>query len=352
MKNRKSHQMFLDEKNLAILIITRATHRLLILSLACAQLVFLFGTSNLPVTAQPAHNDALNVREHIYKGNSLMQRRDYEGAIAEYEQALLIDSTSTTAKDNIVLTHNNWGIDLFHQKKYDEAREQWNTALKLNPYDRNAKNNLNVLRVQMTKLGLPPNGPATNPAGKAASDDAKFGGAVLPRGAQTAKEDTTPVPNAVIIGRPLSTSTQASFSGTTESLPASSTAGSGSGAAGSSGSSGAVVIMKPATSSSSSFSNPPTSSNIPSAFSAQPGNASGAQAINMSAPSASNTSSSLNSSNIEDKLAALENKVYGRSSKEVPILQRLERLERDTSSRPSLGSINDRVQTLIKTYGL
>jgi hypothetical protein len=114
--------------------------------------------------------------------------------------------------------------------------------------------------------------------------------------------------------------------------------------------------MKPATSSSSSsfsgFSNPPTSSNVPSAFSAQPSKASGAQAINMSAPAASNTSSSLNSSNIEDKLAALENKVYGRSSKEVPILQRLERLERDTSSRPSLGSISDRVQTLIKTYGL
>ncbi len=349
--------MFLDEKNLAILIITRATHRLLILSLASVQMVFLLGSLNLPVNGQPAHNDALNVREHIYKGNSLMQRHDYEGAIAEYEQALLIDSTSTTAKDNIVLTHNNWGIDLFHQKKYDEAREQWNTALKLNPYDRNAKNNLNVLRVQMTKLGLPPNGPATNPAGKAASDDdAKSGGAVLPKGAQTAKEDTTPVPNAVIIGRPLSTSTQASFSGTTESLPASSTAGSGSGAAGTSGSSGPVVIMKPATSSSSSsfsgFSNPPTSSNVPSAFSAQPSKASGAQAINMSAPAASNTSSSLNSSNIEDKLAALENKVYGRSSKEVPILQRLERLERDTSSRPSLGSISDRVQTLIKTYGL
>ena len=70
------------------------------------------------------------------------------------------------------------------------------------------------------------------------------------------------------------------------------------------------------------------------------------------AATTASSNSSLGTSNIEDKLAALENKVYGRSSKDVPILQRLERLERDTSSRASFGSINDRVQTLIKTYGL
>jgi tetratricopeptide (TPR) repeat protein len=367
MKNQKSRQMFLDEINLAILIITRAIHQRMMSSFAAALLVGLSALLVVPVAAQTSNIDALNIREHIAKGNALLTHRDYEGAIAEYEEALMKDPSNTTAKDNIVLTHNNWGIDFYKHNKYEDAREHWNTALKLNPNDRNAKNNLSVLRAQLKKLGLSPDGAPKSETAKSGSDEEpKSGGAILPKGAQTAREDNTPVPNAVIIGRPSSLGGQSSSAAASENSNASLTTGGGNGSggvgsvgvAGSSSASGvgsgasAAVIMPKSTSSASGFDTPrPSAPTFPASATAP------SAAVTTTTPpaqfsSSSTTASSLGTSNIEDKLAALENKVYGRTSKDIPILQRLERLERDTSSRPSLGSINDRVQTLIKTYGL
>ena len=358
--------MFLDEKNLAILIITRVIHRSAMSSFLTTLVVGLSALSVVPVAAQPSNIGALNVREHISKGNTFLIRRDYEGAIGEYENALMADPNNQTAKDNIVLTHNNWGIDFFRHNKYADAREHWNTALQLNPNDRNAKNNLNVLRAQLKKLGLSPDGsaPKNDTADSGSDDEPKSGGAVLPKGAQAAKEDNTPVPNAVIIGRPSSGRSQSSSAAASEGSNSSVTTSGGYGSAGGSGASlitgnssssgsgsgasGAVIMPK----SSSSYDAPkPAASLIPSASTTSFA-ASTTPASSTQSSSSTTTTSSLSSSNIEDKLNALENKVYGRSSKDVPILQRLERLERDTSSRPSLGSINDRVQTLIKTYGL
>jgi tetratricopeptide (TPR) repeat protein len=357
--------MFLNEKNLAILIITRAIHRNAMSSFAAALMVGLSALSVVPAAAQPSNIGALNVREHISKGNTLLIRRDYEGAIGEYENALMADPNNQTAKDNIVLTHNNWGIDFFRHNKYADAREHWNTALQLNPNDRNAKNNLNVLRAQLKKLGLSPDGspPKNDTANSGSDDEPKSGGAVLPKGAQTAREDNTPVPNAVIIGRPSPGGSQSSSAAASEGSNSSVTTSGGYGSSGSGaslitgsnsssgsggGASGAMIMPK----SSSSYDPPkPAASLIPSSSTTSSA-ASTTPASSTQSFSSTTTTSSLSSSNIEDKLNALENKVYGRSSKDVPILQRLERLERDTSSRPSLGSINDRVQTLIKTYGL
>jgi hypothetical protein len=341
----------------------------------------LLGTLELaPVWAQPTRTQEVNLRDHIYRGNSLLQRRDYEGAIAEYEQALEIDPMSSTAKENIVLSHNNWGIDLFRQKKYDEAKEQWSTALKLNPYDRNACNNLNVLKTTLAKLGT---AAASSPAlpgesdkgGKAPADgDTKSGpSVVLPKGSQTAKEDV--MPNAVILGRP-----------TSPGAGGDSTAGGSGTASGASlvGGSGAAVIFNssshPSTMGGAAVSvaapTPPAAAVPAPATSTPPpqrNNPYGTSTLGFpapksnpyadtppppppkpvdSAPAASSTSSALSGANIDDKLTALETKVYGHASKETPLLQRLERLERDTSSRPSVGNINDRVQTLLKTYGL
>jgi len=56
--------------------------------------------------------------------------------------------------------------------------------------------------------------------------------------------------------------------------------------------------------------------------------------------------------NLESTLGALEMKVYGNTNKNMPILQRLEHLEKDTNSHTSSGSIADRIQALTKTYGL
>ncbi len=71
---------------------------------------------------QTSRDDALTVREHIAKGNSFLSRRQFQQAIAEYQTALALDPSSTIARDNIALTHNDWGILYFQQGKFDEAR--------------------------------------------------------------------------------------------------------------------------------------------------------------------------------------------------------------------------------------
>lgn len=57
------------------------------------------------------------------------------------------------------------------------------------------------------------------------------------------------------------------------------------------------------------------------------------------------------SSTVDDVLAKIENKVYGKVSKGMPILKRIERLEVDTVGKKKSGSIADRLKELKETYG-
>lgn len=54
---------------------------------------------------------------------------------------------------------------------------------------------------------------------------------------------------------------------------------------------------------------------------------------------------------IEDELKLLENKVYGQVQ-ELPVLKRLEKLEKDTTGKVSSGPVRDRIQSLRQHYGI
>src|ERR1700733_13083362 len=84
------------------------------------------GSANAQVSAS---EEAL-VREHVNKGNLHMGRGQWDQAIEEYEQALDANPGSMVTKENLVLVHNNWGISLFQKHKYEEAKAQWEEALK------------------------------------------------------------------------------------------------------------------------------------------------------------------------------------------------------------------------------
>jgi Tetratricopeptide repeat len=88
-----------------------------------------------------------------------MGRSAWDQAIDEYEAALDVDPGSIVAKDNLVLVHNNWGISLFRQHKFEEAKAEWEEALKMNPYDRNAKQNLAVLKTTLARINAAPKPP-------------------------------------------------------------------------------------------------------------------------------------------------------------------------------------------------
>jgi hypothetical protein len=63
-------------------------------------------------------------------------------------------------------------------------------------------------------------------------------------------------------------------------------------------------------------------------------------------------SSNSDSSNIEGLLAQIETKVYGKVSKNMPILKRIEKLEIETMGKKKSGSVSDRLKELKETYGL
>jgi hypothetical protein len=57
-------------------------------------------------------------------------------------------------------------------------------------------------------------------------------------------------------------------------------------------------------------------------------------------------------STVEEELGKIETKVYGKVSKNMPILKRIERLEIDTSGKRRSGSISERLKVLKETYGI
>lgn len=273
--------------------------------------------------SEPNKLDMMSLREHVDRGNNLMARQQFQQAINEYEECLNIDPMSQIAKDNIVLAHNNWGIAYFRQRKYDDAKREWEQALKMNPYDRNAKNNLSVLKATMAKLGIQP-GDSSGQDTQSGQASAAQGGQNPPAGASIAKpnEPKEPPPAAVIL-TPIPKAQPAPEDNT-------------------------AVIMTPlgSTSAPAQTSPPPVQQPVtpaPVATYSSPDTA----ASSSPAPAASSGGST-----IEDRLSAIEQKLYGHKQDKMPVLKRLEKIESDTSGQPRKGTIEERIEALRQTYGL
>lgn len=313
----------------------------------------------LPVSAESL--EAMKAREFLHKGNVHLTRLEFQQALDAYTECLLLEPNNRTAKENIVLTHNNWGIYWFQKRKYKEAREEWEQALKLNPADRNARNNMQILRVTLSRQGLTDDGEKKQAPVKTNSD--------FP-------------PSQAIILTPIKSGTGAATTTPTFSTAASDAASpSGATAAGSSDSSetssGAAVIIRSGGGASATTSGGGVSSMTNSVTNtseaANAGSAAGSTASQsspgistyndpapgkfttapMSAPAAAVTATAGGSQgdNIEDSLAQIELKIYGRKQDSLPIMKRLEKLETDTHGKTKSGTIKERIDTLRKSYG-
>ncbi|MFZ1453443.1 MAG: VWA domain-containing protein [Ferruginibacter sp.] len=121
----------------------------------------------VPVTSQAQHDKAL-----IQKGNEAYEKKEYDNAIKNYQQAAQKDPDNSTAQYNLgnalyknnkadeavqaydgVLSNStsnadkakafyNKGVVLQHNKKLPECIEAYKNALKLNPQDDDARQNL------------------------------------------------------------------------------------------------------------------------------------------------------------------------------------------------------------------
>jgi hypothetical protein len=368
-----------------------ATILLLTLSTLDAQIAFAQG---------PTIEDIANARNHVNKGNYLLTHQQFQAALTEYEQALESEPTNPVAKANIVLVHNNWGILYFRQRKYDEARNEWNESLKLSPNDRNAKNNLLVLKTTLAKLA-----PAqTKPASPAASAGAGESGAdsteadsgsgavkmntTKAAGTQSAQEDNRGV---VILSQPSSNANSTTLSNTDAAAMSTSGAAIISSPSGNSSSASVTNEVPPGSATANRINSNPAAtkpntsiysntmttngSNAPSPFTANPLQSVGnrnAEAVSGTsnndfapaptpvAPAASTRTSAsptfattpVSLTSLEATLGDIEVKVYGSSKKDLPIMQRVEKLEQDTNSKVGTGGITDRIQALAKTYGI
>lgn len=279
----------------------------------------------IQITIAPALGDAasrmdvMKARDHINKGNLYMGRLAFQQAIDEYLEALLVDPANQAARDNIVLAHNNWGIVHFRQKKYDEARSEWEAALKLNPLDRNAKANLVVLKQTMARLGIQ-GGNGGGGDGAAKDGDAtkkeKFP-------ATKAEKDPPPSSSAVMILTP--GLKQPSSTASTTTAPADTSIKSYA-------DNSPPADVKPVTSTSTA---PPPPAVTPTATYNE-----------------NNTGGGVSIGTLEDRLAAIEIKIYGHKQPDAPVLKRLEKIEMDTAGSVKTGNIKDRIEALRQSYGL
>lgn len=300
--------------------------------------------------------DAMKAREYLQKGNVHLTRLEFQQALDAYTECLLCDPNNRTAKENIVLTHNNWGIWWFQKRKYKEARGEWEQALKLNPMDRNARANMQVLRVTLKQQGLTEDGekPAPPPAQKAGSDFPPSQIIILTPGLKSssgasASSNSAPAGEASTTTPTAETSSGASLLGGSSSSSSESPSG------------GAVIIKKtePATTSGGdaagaistySSGSPETPSGK---FTTAPMTPVPAQSSssNQTSGASGATADGSQGENIEESLGQIEQKIYGRKQDSLPIMKRLEKLENDTHGRTKSGTIKERIDTLRKSYG-
>jgi len=117
---------------------------LLWLSLAATSLAF----------GQSDRQKQLLIKSIIEHGNALMQKHAFKEALADYEKCVAMDPGNITARSNIVLLHDNWGVYYFAHNQYQDAQVEWETALQLNPKDAKAKRNMLVLKNTLAHMGL------------------------------------------------------------------------------------------------------------------------------------------------------------------------------------------------------
>lgn len=292
---------------------------------------------NNSARAQSTRERQLAARDHVNQGNYLMGQNHFQEAIDEYKKALEIDPTNSVAKDNIITCHINWGNFYVRQRKYNEALKEYQTCLILNPYNPKALNNINVVKATMSREAA-----AARARGEVDDSQASSESPGEPRKAAAPKKE----PSSAVI---LTPGVKIGGSG--------STAASGQAAAEAAGSDNSTSYddagaTGQANSTSQGPSQPEPKSTSTGAAAAIIRPAASASPANSAAPQNSPAASTPGAGSLEELLAAVEVKIYGKKQADLPIFKRLEKLELDTGGQVKQGTIKERIDSLRKNYGL
>lgn len=343
--------------------------------------------------------------QHVNQGNRLMAAKQYQAAMAEYNAAKAIDPANPIIKRNIAECFNNMGIMLFRKHMYGDAIGRFEQCLKIMPQHQNARRNIMLCQQRMEIEGIydpppePDNGmenPAESkkeePAFKAANDNAdtgkiisdgggavtvSAGGKMYISGSQlfpnyskqsnavtTKIAATVPQPpaqqnpaqpvsaensrkQAAAAEPPAQSKTDQSASPlpNAASWPPSGQAFSPSNSAASTATTNSTASAPEAPS------NQAAPVNTDTATAAAASNAVANSASRTAAPSptqASEATGSANGLSLEQKIEALELKLYGKKNSQLPLMKRIEELEMEHFGETKSGTSFDRVENLRK----
>jgi len=77
----------------------------------------------------------VNAQEYLNRGNDLFNQNNYDGAIAEFTEALKIDPNFTVAKNNLSIAYYSRGLACYQNGDSEKAIEDIEKAAELNPED-------------------------------------------------------------------------------------------------------------------------------------------------------------------------------------------------------------------------
>ncbi|MGD9683245.1 MAG: tetratricopeptide repeat protein [Candidatus Obscuribacterales bacterium] len=323
----------------------------------------------LPGCCQSETPAQMQLREHINKGNNLLNHRQFQEAIKEYEKAMEVEPGNQIARDNIALTHDKWGYFLFHQNNFKEARLQWEEALKVNPSHANARRNLQILEMHLKRLGLNEDGKKEDSKKKEAEQESKASenepeSKSDDKGRMQATMDTPQAPPAVILstgGRSVSISKEGKV------IDDSVSDGQSHDTTSDTYRKAAPEPVRPSvrptyrpvvrpsvspSASTSASTSANTSASPPPTRSAPPPETTPEVESNKSEKSENTDNADNADSSVEDTLSQLEEQILGKKRENLPILKRLEQLEIDTMGKKKSGNVKTRLKNLMKTYGL
>src|SRR3989338_2719984 len=110
---------------------------------------FIFASLSLCFSASFAQNEGYIPNQEVVKlvnqGIELHKKKDYEGAIQLFNEALSIEPNNTVVKQNISIAHNNYGKFLAERTDHENALKEFRTAIYLDPENETADANLDAL---------------------------------------------------------------------------------------------------------------------------------------------------------------------------------------------------------------
>lgn len=353
---------------------------------------------HLPAAAQEEDG---SLREHVNRGNQLMSRRQFAAAQAEYEAAKKLEPGNQIVKHNLAELFNNWGVTYFRQKSYAEAISQFQKCLAVMPSHQNAKYNIQLCRRAMQNDGMNPDelpDSASDEKDKAKQDkaakedvpkDKKDAAAATASAPPSAESMSVSVGNKTIFTNntpfvsgssvfPVYSEKNGAAKATVNVINPAAMAAPGAPTINSSGvaigNAPAVVTTGGPEQSTPTKNSEPASAPNTQAGQNQNANASpsgeppkkynpvapqNAQASYVPMPATYDSTQPLTYSrgtgdatvSLDEKVSALELKVYGKKHVDLPIMRRIDQLETDYIGQIRSGSMSERVDFLKKSIG-